>query len=208
MLQDVFGMSGPEVADVVGRTPAAVRQLASRARKHVEKARRASRPRPTSRRKWCLPSRWPGVPAISARCWRTRFEREPHRRRRRQGARDPAAGARRRTGGQAAARLVPRAVRRGRLGPRGAGQRPARAGGLRRHPHGRLLLHRRRRPHRGDRRGPQPGQAARPAHQRRAGLVPGRGPRRAGVVTPRRRAAANTRARPRLRPTAAARRPR
>ncbi|MFF0542131.1 RNA polymerase sigma factor SigJ [Nocardia thailandica] len=36
VLQDVFGMSGPEVAEVVGRTPAAVRQLASRARRHVE----------------------------------------------------------------------------------------------------------------------------------------------------------------------------
>lgn len=36
VLQDIFGMTGPEVADVVGRTPAAVRQLASRARKHVE----------------------------------------------------------------------------------------------------------------------------------------------------------------------------
>ncbi len=36
VLQDVFGMSGPEVAEVVGRTPAAVRQLASRARKHVQ----------------------------------------------------------------------------------------------------------------------------------------------------------------------------
>ncbi|MGW5924275.1 RNA polymerase sigma factor SigJ [Nocardia fluminea] len=36
VLRDVFGMSGPEVAEVVGRTPAAVRQLASRARKHVE----------------------------------------------------------------------------------------------------------------------------------------------------------------------------
>ena len=36
VLQEVFGMSGPEVAEVVGRTPAAVRQLASRARKHVE----------------------------------------------------------------------------------------------------------------------------------------------------------------------------
>ncbi|WP_280318165.1 RNA polymerase sigma factor SigJ [Nocardia wallacei] len=36
VLQEVFGMSAPEVADVVGRTPAAVRQLASRARKHVE----------------------------------------------------------------------------------------------------------------------------------------------------------------------------
>ncbi|WP_028477359.1 RNA polymerase sigma factor SigJ [Nocardia sp. CNY236] len=36
VLQDIFGMSGREVAEVVGRTPAAVRQLASRARKHVE----------------------------------------------------------------------------------------------------------------------------------------------------------------------------
>ncbi|RMI29543.1 sigma-70 family RNA polymerase sigma factor [Nocardia stercoris] len=35
VLQDVFGMTGPEVAEVVGRTPAAVRQLTSRARKHV-----------------------------------------------------------------------------------------------------------------------------------------------------------------------------
>lgn len=36
VLHDVFGLSGPEVAEVVGRTPAAVRQLASRARKRVE----------------------------------------------------------------------------------------------------------------------------------------------------------------------------
>ncbi|MBF6177376.1 RNA polymerase sigma factor SigJ [Nocardia otitidiscaviarum] len=36
VLQEVFGMTGPEVAEVVGRTPAAVRQLASRARKHVQ----------------------------------------------------------------------------------------------------------------------------------------------------------------------------
>jgi RNA polymerase sigma-70 factor (ECF subfamily) len=36
VLQDVFGMTGPEVAEVIGRTPAAVRQLASRARKRIE----------------------------------------------------------------------------------------------------------------------------------------------------------------------------
>jgi RNA polymerase sigma-70 factor (ECF subfamily) len=36
VLQDIFGMSSKEAADVVGRTPAAVRQLASRARRHVE----------------------------------------------------------------------------------------------------------------------------------------------------------------------------
>lgn len=35
VLHDVFGMGFPEVADVVGRTPAAVRQLASRARTHL-----------------------------------------------------------------------------------------------------------------------------------------------------------------------------
>jgi RNA polymerase sigma-70 factor (ECF subfamily) len=36
VLHDVFGLSFDEVAEVVGRTPAAVRQLASRARRHVE----------------------------------------------------------------------------------------------------------------------------------------------------------------------------
>jgi RNA polymerase sigma-70 factor (ECF subfamily) len=41
LLHDVFGMSFEEVADAVGREPAACRQLASRARVHV----RASRPR-------------------------------------------------------------------------------------------------------------------------------------------------------------------
>lgn len=35
VLHDVFGMGFPEVAAVVGRTPAAVRQLASRARTHL-----------------------------------------------------------------------------------------------------------------------------------------------------------------------------
>lgn len=35
VLHDVFGMAFPEVAAVVGRTPAAVRQLASRARTHL-----------------------------------------------------------------------------------------------------------------------------------------------------------------------------
>nr|WP_232827238.1 sigma-70 family RNA polymerase sigma factor [Jiangella endophytica] len=39
VLHDVFSMPFPEIADVVGRSPAAVRQLASRARRHVEGAR-------------------------------------------------------------------------------------------------------------------------------------------------------------------------
>ena len=39
LLHDVFGFGFEEVAVVVGRTPAAVRQLASRARRHVEDGR-------------------------------------------------------------------------------------------------------------------------------------------------------------------------
>ena len=41
VLHDVFGHSFAEVADAVGRTPQASRQLASRARRHVQ----AGRPR-------------------------------------------------------------------------------------------------------------------------------------------------------------------
>lgn len=39
LLHDVFGLSFDEIAGVVGRSPAAVRQLASRARQHVESGR-------------------------------------------------------------------------------------------------------------------------------------------------------------------------
>jgi RNA polymerase sigma-70 factor, ECF subfamily len=39
VLHDVFGVPFPEIAEVVGRTPAAVRQLASRARRNVEDER-------------------------------------------------------------------------------------------------------------------------------------------------------------------------
>jgi RNA polymerase sigma-70 factor, ECF subfamily len=39
VLQEVFDVPFPEVADVVGRTPAAVRQLASRARRRVAQER-------------------------------------------------------------------------------------------------------------------------------------------------------------------------
>ncbi len=46
MLHDVFGLPFDEVGDVVGRSPAAVRQLAARARKDVE----AGRPRGTATR--------------------------------------------------------------------------------------------------------------------------------------------------------------
>ncbi|WP_222720769.1 sigma factor-like helix-turn-helix DNA-binding protein [Actinomadura sp. HBU206391] len=40
LLHDVFGMTFDEVAEVVGRSPAAVRRLASRARHHVDHGRR------------------------------------------------------------------------------------------------------------------------------------------------------------------------
>jgi RNA polymerase sigma-70 factor (ECF subfamily) len=39
LLHDVFGLTFEDVAGVVGRSPAAVRQLASRARRHVEEER-------------------------------------------------------------------------------------------------------------------------------------------------------------------------
>jgi RNA polymerase sigma-70 factor (ECF subfamily) len=39
LLHDVFGLTFAEVATVVGRSPAAVRQLAARARRHVERGR-------------------------------------------------------------------------------------------------------------------------------------------------------------------------
>jgi RNA polymerase sigma-70 factor (ECF subfamily) len=42
VLHDLFGLPFPEVAGIVGRTPASVRQLASRARRHVRD--RAARP--------------------------------------------------------------------------------------------------------------------------------------------------------------------
>ena len=48
VLHDVFDVPFNEVAEVVGRTPEAVRQLASRARHHVKRSARAARPRPTS----------------------------------------------------------------------------------------------------------------------------------------------------------------
>ena len=47
ILHDVFGLPFDEVADVVGRTPAACRQLASRARRRIEADAAASRPAPT-----------------------------------------------------------------------------------------------------------------------------------------------------------------
>ncbi|WP_410824810.1 RNA polymerase sigma factor SigJ [Methylobacterium oryzisoli] len=43
LLHDVFGVALPEVAAALGRAPAAVRQLAVRARKHVESGRRRYR---------------------------------------------------------------------------------------------------------------------------------------------------------------------
>jgi RNA polymerase sigma-70 factor, ECF subfamily len=50
LLHDVFGLPFEEVAGVVGRTPAAVRQLASRARKHVDDGRPRFPPTPAQQR--------------------------------------------------------------------------------------------------------------------------------------------------------------
>lgn len=46
VLHEVFGFGHPEIAEMLGRSPAAVRQLASRARRHVHARRPRHRPRP------------------------------------------------------------------------------------------------------------------------------------------------------------------
>jgi RNA polymerase sigma-70 factor (ECF subfamily) len=50
LLHDVFGMAYDEVSDVVGRSPAAVRQLAARARRHVQDGRPRFPPTRTQQR--------------------------------------------------------------------------------------------------------------------------------------------------------------
>jgi len=50
LLHDVFGLPFDEVAGVVGRTPAAVRQLAARARRDVERGRPRFPPTPDEQR--------------------------------------------------------------------------------------------------------------------------------------------------------------
>ncbi|WP_405014077.1 RNA polymerase sigma factor SigJ [Kitasatospora sp. NBC_01539] len=50
VLHEVFGYSHPEIADTLGRTPAAVRQVAHRARAHVQARRPRYRPEPRVRR--------------------------------------------------------------------------------------------------------------------------------------------------------------
>ncbi|MEV0230578.1 RNA polymerase sigma factor SigJ [Nonomuraea sp. NPDC050786] len=46
VLHEVFGFGHPEIADILGRTPAAVRQLAARARRHVHARRPRHRTEP------------------------------------------------------------------------------------------------------------------------------------------------------------------
>ena len=51
VLHDIFGMSFDEIAQIVGRTPAASRQLASRARRRVREAGPAPDPDPAEQRR-------------------------------------------------------------------------------------------------------------------------------------------------------------
>ena len=71
ILHDVFGYSFAEVAGIVGRTPAACRQLASSARRRI-RGSQLRRPRPPGRPASSGSSRRPGKPRTSARwsaCW-------------------------------------------------------------------------------------------------------------------------------------------
>jgi len=65
VLHDVFDMPFGDIAEVVGRTPAGVRQLASRARHRVRRERHASRRHPTSTNVQCAPLRGRLSKAIS-----------------------------------------------------------------------------------------------------------------------------------------------
>ena len=47
VLHDVFGLPFAEIAETVGRSPDACRQLASQARRHIRERRRARLPRET-----------------------------------------------------------------------------------------------------------------------------------------------------------------
>ena len=66
LLHDVFGMSFTEIAAVVGRSPAAVRQLASRARQHVDAGRPRFPPTPAQQEEL--------VTAFAAACGRGDLE--------------------------------------------------------------------------------------------------------------------------------------
>ncbi|MCC3374235.1 RNA polymerase sigma factor SigJ [Cohnella sp. REN36] len=70
LLHDVFGLSFDEIAGVVGRSPAAVRQLASRARQHVESGRPRFAPTQAEQREL--------VSAFAAACQGGDLERLAH----------------------------------------------------------------------------------------------------------------------------------
>ena len=172
VLHDVFDVPFGEVAEVVGRTPEAVRQLASRARRHVDR----ERPRFTASRdeheRAVGRSRRRSARATS-RAWSRSSTRT-------WSGRPTAAGARSPRASRCAARAR---VARAWVGAQPQGLRDrieielnGRLGLLRRRAPTAIrgaLVRRQRRPHHADRRGPQPGEAAPPLS------ITGAGPRRA-----------------------------
>ena len=160
VLHDVFDVPFGEVAEVVGRTPEAVRQLASRARRHVDR----ERPRFTASRdeheravrafaqavgegdlEGLVEVLDPDAVWTSDGGGRATAARKP--------LRGGAAGGARVGGAQ------PQGVRAG----RDRSERPARAARPgRRRPSRGAVVRRQRRPHHADRRGPQPREAAAP----------------------------------------------
>ena len=79
VLHDVFALPFPEIAEIVGRSPAAVRQLATSARRRVADTA-ASSPRPPSTMRWSGRSSRPPPAATSTRspgCWIPRSPSAP-----------------------------------------------------------------------------------------------------------------------------------
>ena len=68
VLHDMFDVSFEEIGEVVGRTPAAARQLASRARRRVRGAAPGPTPTTPPSGAWSTPSRRPHAPATSRHC--------------------------------------------------------------------------------------------------------------------------------------------
>jgi RNA polymerase sigma-70 factor (ECF subfamily) len=70
VLHDMFAVPFEEIAPIVGRTPAAARQLASRARRRVQGAPAVPDADVARQRKSSTPSSPPRAAAILRRCWR------------------------------------------------------------------------------------------------------------------------------------------
>ena len=167
VLHDVFDVPFGEVAEVVGRTPEAVRQLASRARRHVDR----ERPRFTASRE----EHDRAVRAFAQAVGEGDLEGlvevlDPDAVWTSDGGGRATAARKPLRGGARVARAWAALSRKASRAGRDRSERPARAARPeRRRPSGGAVVRRQRRPHHADRRSPQPREAAAPVSLTGAG---------------------------------------